>query len=94
MISETADTESISAIVKGRRMTCSVVIMVDSCDPFANESSVYLASCGGRYRTPSHSKTGVALLQKPFTREGLAKKTQKVLGTSDGITDKYREACQ
>ena len=39
-------------------------------------------------------KPGVAFLQKPFTREGLAKKTQEVLGTSDGITDKYREACQ
>jgi len=39
-------------------------------------------------------KPDVAFVQKPFTRDGLAKKTQDVLGASESITDKYREACR
>jgi two-component system, cell cycle sensor histidine kinase and response regulator CckA len=32
-------------------------------------------------------KPGVAFLQKPFTREGLAKKIQEALGTSNECTN-------
>jgi two-component system, cell cycle sensor histidine kinase and response regulator CckA len=39
-------------------------------------------------------KPGVAFLQKPFTRDGLAKKVQEVLGDSGGITDQYIGAAQ
>jgi PAS domain S-box-containing protein len=37
-------------------------------------------------------KPGVAFLQKPFTRDALAKKIQEVLGESRGKTDKHRGA--
>jgi CheY-like chemotaxis protein len=39
-------------------------------------------------------KPGVAFLQKPFTRDGLAKKIQEVLGAADGADGKCLGACQ
>lgn len=39
-------------------------------------------------------KPGVAFLQKPFTRDGLAKKIQEVLGETGGTTDRCVGASQ
>ena len=39
-------------------------------------------------------KPGVAFLEKPFTRDGLAKKIQEVLGTTGGTTDQGLGASQ
>ena len=37
---------------------------------------------------------GMAFLQKPFTRDGLAKKIQEMLGASGGTTDQRVGACR
>jgi len=39
-------------------------------------------------------RPGVAFLQKPFTRDGLAKKIQEVLGETRGTTERYVGACR
>jgi CheY-like chemotaxis protein len=39
-------------------------------------------------------KSGVAFLQRPFTRDALAKKVKELLGASDGKTDKRLGAAQ